>query len=248
MMTEVFNKLRSLQDILSQKFEIENDIKELPKILSTKMELLNRIKKSFIEKNNEMLVKKQRIKELRQKMIDAELEREKNEQQMDLIKTQREYEALDKEIKTATEKEQELRRQLQKEEKLYNDMQLNLEKEETLIKKQEEEIKNEQAKIKHEIKEKTKVLKALQKDEEKISPGIDPEILFKFERIIKSKSGVGIVPVQDEICTGCHMILTHQFSNDVRDGLNIMFCPYCSRILFHNADGNPLVDKSAIME
>ena len=40
--------------------------------------------------------------------IEAEGEREKYEKQMDLIKTQREYEALDKEIRDSSLKEQEL--------------------------------------------------------------------------------------------------------------------------------------------
>jgi hypothetical protein len=32
---------------------------------------------------------------------------------------------------------------------------------------------------------------------------------------------------------GCHMILPAQFANDVRLGKDIVFCPYCSRILFY---------------
>ena len=113
MMQEVFTKLRTLQDILSRKFEIERDMKEIPKILTTKIELLNRLKKSYLDKNGEITLKKDRIKELRNKMLQAEMERDKYEQQMDHVKTQREYEALDKEIKVASEKESELRNQLQ---------------------------------------------------------------------------------------------------------------------------------------
>jgi hypothetical protein len=33
------------------------------------------------------------------------------------------------------------------------------------------------------------------------------------------------------------MILPMQFVNDVRVGKEIMFCPYCSRILFFQEDG-----------
>lgn len=236
MMQEVLNKLRSLQEILSMKFEIEHEMNEIPKILSTKTELLNRLKKAFIDMNNDIESRKAKIAKLRQSMLSAEDEREKYEQQMDIVKTQREYEALDKEIKDATTKEQELRRQLQREEKILSEMDVNLEKEENMIKKQEDEIKNEQARIKHVLKDKTKVLKNLQKDEDKITPGLDEEILFKFERIIKSKAGVGIVPILQGICSGCHMILSAQFSNDVRMGDDIMFCPNCSRILFYQRD------------
>lgn len=233
MMQEVFTKLRTLQDILSRKFEIERDMKEIPKILTTKIELLNRLKKSYVDKNDEIALKKQKIKDLRNKMLEAEMERDRYEQQMDHVKTQREYEALDKEIKTAAEKESDLRGQLQKEEKILEEMISNIEREEVMIKKQEEEIKSEQSRIKHELKEKSKLLKNLEKEETKITPGLDEEILFKFERIIKSKAGVGIVPILQGICTGCHMILTAQFTNDVRLLDKIMFCPNCSRILFY---------------
>ncbi len=229
----IFSKLRDLQEILSKRFEIQNEIDELPKMLATKSELLNRMKQSYIEKNNTIIEIQQHIKELRQKMEEAERTREQYEQQMDLIKTQREYEALDKEIKDSAEKEQQYRRDLQKEEKRLEEVKANLEKEEIMIQKQEEEVKAEQKKIKSEIEERKKTLAELKNKENKITPGMDEEILFKFERIIKSKSGLGIVPVRDNVCTGCHMILPQQFINDVKKGEGIMFCPYCSRILFY---------------
>jgi len=52
-MEEVFSKLRSLQEILSEKFEIEREMEEIPKILATRTELLNRMKKSYLEKTQE---------------------------------------------------------------------------------------------------------------------------------------------------------------------------------------------------
>uniref|UniRef100_UPI00260D3D47 zinc ribbon domain-containing protein n=1 Tax=Oceanispirochaeta sp. TaxID=2035350 RepID=UPI00260D3D47 len=82
------------------------------------------------------------------------------------------------------------------------------------------------------------LLKRLKSEEASVVPGMNEEILFKFERIIRNKSGLGIVPVLDGICTGCHMILPGQFVNDVRKGEDILFCPYCSRILFHSDESD----------
>lgn len=236
MMHEVFDKLKILQDILSKKFEIEKEIHEIPKALSTKTELLNRLKKTYIEKNNQLEDTKQRITSFKHRLTEAEMQRETYEKQMDLIKTQREYEALDKEIKDAIDKEQQFRKDILREEKEVEDLSTSLEREEEMIKQQEEELKNEQERIKNESKEKEKVFKELEKEEDDIIPGLDEEILFKFERIIKSKEGLGIVPVKGNVCTGCHMILPGQFVNDVRKGERILFCPYCSRILFFQED------------
>ena len=102
-----------------------------------------------------------------------------------------------------------------------------------MIQLQEEELSAEQEKIKNESAAKQKVLKQLIAEEDDVIPGLDEDILFKFERIIRSKSGVGIVPIKTNVCTGCHMQLPEQFVNDVRNGDSILFCPYCSRILFY---------------
>lgn len=236
MATDVYDKLRSLQDILSRKFEIEREIEELPRELATKNELLNRLKRSFIDKNEAHNSTTEKIKSLRQRLLEAETTREKYEQQMDLIKTQREYEALDKEIRDASEKEQDLRRELQREDNRLIEMKNNIENEEIMIAQQEEEIKSEQSRIKMEIKNKQNQLKELEEEEREITPELDEEILFKFERIIRSKSGLGIVPVRSGVCTGCFMCLTPQFVNDVRLEQGILFCPYCSRILFYSEE------------
>ena len=232
-MSDVFDKLRTLQEILSKKYEIEQEIEELPEELATKTELLNRLKRSFIDKSESYESSTNRIKSLRTRLADAESTRERYEQQMDLIKTQREYEALDKEIKDASEKEQELRRELQREEQNLLEMKTNIQNEEMMIKEQEEEIKSEQSRIKLLVKEKRDFLTDLEREETEITPDLDEEILFKFERIIRSKSGLGIVPIRNSVCTGCYMCLTPQYVNDVRLGQGIKFCPYCSRILFY---------------
>lgn len=231
-MQEVFEKLRALQVILSKKYEVQDEIREIPKTLGTKMELLNRGKKNYLEKNERLASVKDDIKSLKIRLDDAERERENYEKQMDLITTQREYEALDKEIKDATEKEKQLRKTILHKENVMGELIAQIEEHEDLMKLQEEEVKVEQEKMESILQEKEEELKLLKEQEDKLIPGIDEEVLFKFERIIKSKSGVGIVPIHDTVCTGCHMSLPAQFVNDVRKGKDFMFCPYCSRILY----------------
>jgi predicted nucleic acid-binding Zn-ribbon protein len=244
----VYDKLRALQDVLSKKFEVEKEIQEIPKSLATKTELLNRLKKSYMEKSATWEATTKRVEDIGQRLTEAEQEREKSEGQMDIIKTQREYEALDKEIKDATEKEANLRKELQREQTLGEELKGGLDKEELMIAKQEEEVKEEQSKIKAKIKEKNTELKKLQGDEKKITPGLEEDILFKFERIIKSKSGLGIVSLTKGVCTGCYMILPPQFVNTVHLGERVEFCPYCSRILFYQEDEEGEAVETAVME
>jgi len=232
-MTDVFEKLKSLQDVLSEKYSIENQIEESPKKLTTQDELLARLKKEYIEKNAQYEEVRSVVAKLRTELADAEAAREKGEKAMDSITTHREYEALQKEIDDASQLEQSIRKELQKEEKNLAGLDDALKQEEQLINSQEAELAAGKERLDAEIAEYKSHLEALKKQEEELVPGIDTDIIFKFERIIKSKQGKGIVAVKGNVCDGCHMILPAQFANEVRNGESIVFCPYCSRILFY---------------
>ena len=122
----------------------------------------------------------------------------------------------------------------------------NLQREEQMISQQEDELKVEQQKNDEEKQSKEELLKKLEEEEAQVVPGMEEDILFKFERIIRNKSGLGIVPASNGICNGCHMILPKQFVNDVRAGEDILFCPYCSRILFfQDTEGEDQTDYVA---
>jgi predicted nucleic acid-binding Zn-ribbon protein len=232
-MENVFEKLRSLQDILSEKISLEREIQEIPKLLITQEELLSRLKKSFIEKNQDYEKTKLAEGDFRNLLAQAEMDREKAEKNMDSISTQREYEALDKEIRDAAEKEQQFRKELQREERALSDLNEQIKQSESLIEQQEQDLEERRAGIEAEVSEKKSQVANLEGEEQALIPGLDPEVLFKFERIIRNKGGRGIVAIKGGVCMGCHMILPAQFANMVRKREEIVFCPYCSRILFY---------------
>jgi predicted nucleic acid-binding Zn-ribbon protein len=227
------DKLRELQDILSEKIKLEHDILEIPKLLVTEEEVLSRQKKKFIENNMEYEKVKGAEVELKGLLTDAELLREKAEKNMDLISTQREYEALDKEIRDAAEKEQQYRKELQQRERQLVELNEQLKQNTELIEQQEMALSKQRALVEAEVAEKQKQAEALIKKEKTITEDLDTEVVFKFERIIRNKMGLGIVAIKGNVCMGCHMILPIQFANMIRLGDDFIFCPYCSRILFY---------------
>jgi len=225
-------KLRTLQEIIYEKIGLERNIQEIPKLLGTQEELLTRIKKTFIEKNQEYEKVKGEEGDLRNKLFEAESTREKAEKNMDFANTQREYEALDKEIRDAKEKEQQYRKDLQTRERLLVELDEQIKQHTALIEQQERELEDRRKKIEAEISEKQQQIETLLAKEKKLTENLDSEMVFKFERIIKNKMGLGIVAIKGNVCMGCHMILPVQFANEVRIGDEFVFCPYCSRILY----------------
>jgi predicted nucleic acid-binding Zn-ribbon protein len=233
-MDKIFEILKTLQDILSEKIILEKAIHEIPKQLTTQEELLTRMKKTFIEKNQEYDKAKAAEAEYRSSLADAETKRAKAEDNMERINTQREYEALDKEIEDAAGKEQEFRNKLQRELRVVSELDDELKQIQALIEQQEGELTERRRDIEKEVATKEAQLKSFSDEENSLAVQLnDPDVLFKFERIIRNKMGQGIVAIKGGVCTGCHMILPAQFANNVREGEEIVFCPYCSRILFY---------------
>jgi len=227
------DKLRSLQEIVYEKIELEKNIQEIPKLLGTQEELLNRLKKTFIEKNQDYEKIKAEEASLRNSLAEVEAAREKSEKNMDSVATQREYEALDKEIRDASEKELQYRKDLQHRERILSELDEQIKQHAALIEQQEKELEERRKRIEAEISDKQKQIDTLRKKESKLTENLDTEVVFKFERIIKNKMGIGIVAIRGNVCMGCHMILPVQFANEVRIGEEFVFCPYCSRILYY---------------
>lgn len=229
---EIFENLKSLQAILVEKYDLEKKIADAPKQLGTQEDFLSRLKEEFIKKNSDYEEVKDKVLKLQLELEEAVKSRESGEKGMDDIQTHREYEALEKQIKEATEKENDVRKELQKEEKSKAELNEALKNHEELIKSQEQELNTIKESLNKQLAEYQSQLDKLKIEENKITPNLDQEILFKFERIIQRNSE-GIVAVRNGVCNGCHMILPAQFANNVHNGEDIMFCPYCSRILYH---------------
>ena len=228
------DKLRNLQDILSEKITLEKEIVEIPKQLGALEEAHNRTRKVYIEKNLEYEKLKSAEEETRALMRDAEASREKAERLLgEPYTTQREYEALDKERHYALEKEQQFSEEVKKKEKMLYELDEQIKQNAALNEHQEKELAEKRAGIDKEVSEKKKQVDALLKKELKLTENLDPEVVYKFERILRNKMGLGIVAIKGNVCMGCHMILPVQFSNNVRLGEEFVFCPYCSRILYY---------------
>ncbi len=234
-MDEMFDKLRTLQDILSKKIELEHTIEEAPKILTDQEELSARMKKNFIEKNKEYEETRSKAGDFRNLLFEAESTRERAEKNIGSAESfnMREYEILDKERRDATEKEQQYRKDVQREERLLSDLDQEIKRLTEMIERQESELSARRKGIDDDVAVKKAELSELERQERETAQELDGELLFKFDRIIRHKMGKGIVAIRGGVCTGCHMILPAQFANRVHAGDEVVFCPYCSRILYY---------------
>jgi predicted nucleic acid-binding Zn-ribbon protein len=229
---EIFDRLRKLQDVLSEKIVLEKKIHGIPKALEDREALLVKLKKTYIEQDQSYEELRSQQADCRNQLLEAEGRREHAEKNMEATSTQREYEIIDKEIRDASEREQQCRKELQHVERRLAELDEKMKASKVFIDTQEAELAVDKEKAAAERTGEEKKVAELSAEEKTLSEGLDGELLFKFERIIRKKGSRGIVAVKGGVCESCHMILPVQFANVVRLKKEIVSCPYCSSFLF----------------
>ncbi len=232
--SEYFEILKRLQEVLARKNELEIEIVEAPDALTNRKALLEDLKARYIEKDRQSEELKTKIALLKADLFAIETRKENSEKAMDNIKTQREYETLEKEIDEANKRASEIRKELQSLEIAFNDLDAKITQNHEEIEQTENWIATKSGEMDREIAKKKEELDQLEKEKKELCPDMPESEIFKFERIIKNKKGQGIVPIREGACEGCHIVLPPQFINEVRSGEEIKYCPYCSRILFYD--------------
>jgi predicted nucleic acid-binding Zn-ribbon protein len=75
-------------------------------------------------------------------------------------------------------------------------------------------------------------IQKLAAERKQLAAEIDEDLLDEYERLMSSKGDLAIVPLEHEVCMGCHMKITTQSAVRVRAGNEIVHCEQCGRILY----------------
>ena len=96
----------------------------------------------------------------------------------------------------------------------------------------EESSKAIEAEIKSTIKKLNEEGREIKTQRDELAKTADPEILKIYTRLLNNKKDRVLVPLENRVCSGCHITLTAQHENLIRRGERLVFCEHCSRILY----------------
>ncbi|MBN1869353.1 MAG: hypothetical protein JW847_02095 [Candidatus Omnitrophica bacterium] len=112
-----------------------------------------------------------------------------------------------------------------------------VEKEKVKVEEEEKKYLAEKKQTEGDIKLMEDRIRVLESQRKQASVGIDQGFLNRYERILRHKGGVAIVPVLHEgSCGGCYMNVTPQKLNAIRMHQELVECEMCSRILYIEDD------------
>lgn len=228
--------LSRLQEVLQKKFVYEDQIESIPADLRAKEANLKEATDKYQELKEKFDNLTNEQKSLAIRYDDAFNQRIEFEKQMEFITTQREYEALTKQLDDAKISEQTLLKQRNSKNVELEKVKAELEAQEEVVNQTQAVVNEEKDKVDDQIIEIRNRITTLEAECNDIREGVISDDLYeKFSNIVRKKDGYGIVPVYGQVCTGCNLILPMQFVIDLElKNMNgeIEYCPYCSRIIY----------------
>ena len=74
-------------------------------------------------------------------------------------------------------------------------------------------------------------LDALEKERNGLASAVDEDLIDTYQRLFSNK-GEAVVPLEHDVCTGCHVKVIAQTAVTVKGGRSIVHCENCGRILY----------------
>lgn len=231
-MQEQIRLLVELQKVDAVLGEMKRKRENTPKRLSELQSGLDAMKADREQYDAELeeMKKDRRTKE---GMLQLEIDRiHRSEGHLKDIKTQKEYQALLKEVdqgkKLNVSREEDILKltaDIEEREKIASEKAAALKAKEVEYAKEKEMLEGDLSKIDAEFDGK-------RKGWEEIAKNVKPNVLKMYQKVSERRNATSVVPVRNGACTGCHMNLPPQLYNQVQKGHEMLMCPSCHRILY----------------
>ena len=231
-MREKMERLVALQTVDRKIQEMERAKEEIPQRLASLEQEFNK-EEEKLKAERTGLEKLQKDRRQKEKDLEEEIDRvKKAEARVFEIKTNKEYQAVLKEIETAKklnrQREEEILGILER----FEEMQTQLGKHEKILEARRKEYQREVA----ELKQKAASFEAEMADEVRQRQAqekeIPQELLIKYRMLSEKRQGVAVARVTNGVCQACNMNLRPQLYIELQKQDTLIVCPNCNRILF----------------
>ena len=229
---EQIKNLVELQKFDGEIYRLKTEIAVLPS-RRKKMELDSEKKKAGLRAAEEQLKGIQLSQ--KQKEMDLQTREEKIKKlqgQLYQLKSNKEYTAMELEIKGLKADKSLLEEEILELLDRMDQVKTKVAQEKELFSADEKKAKEELEVLKKGEGEAQQKVSELQEKRKVHLPNIDVKLLVQYEKVLKSREGLALVPVRNNACSGCHMGLPPQVVNEIQLQDKLVVCESCARILY----------------
>ena len=225
-------KLVDLQVMDEEIFRFKRELREKPADLEA-------LKLEFESKKAKFKVLEDKLKVIQVAQKELELDLKVKEEgiakadgSLSLLKTNKEYQARLLEIENLKADKSIVEEKILLGYDEVDTARKALEAEKAIVLQYEKEFSAKKKQVDDDVAVISDQLKVKESQRERVAPEVRPDLLSRYERILKNKDGLGIVKVLDHSCGGCYMHLTEQVMNELKKYEQIISCDQCARILY----------------
>ena len=183
-------------------------------------------------------IKDEEVKKAKNELHLAELSQklEENAKKSSEVKTEREMKSLQLEEEIAKEQVTFANEEIQRLEKIIEAKKEQIEAAKATLAELNANLENVKADVDAKLEKINAERQEVFKKKEKLLAEINQKGLAFYQKIRRWAKNTTVVPVEDQACMGCHMVIGDKVYADVIKGEDITNCPHCGRILYMKAN------------
>jgi len=231
-MNEQLNFLVELQEIDKIIDQLKNEREAIPI-------QIEKIKNLLEEEKNKIEELKKNLTQLQVERKNQEIELETREQnirkhftELNLVKTNEAYRALLNEIEKSKGEKNQIEEKILELMQKIEDLSLEIKETTKMFSTKQEKSEKEMKILEEKIAKISQEITEKERERENIAKKISSSLFQRYTKIRESKKGLAVVPIEDNHCGGCRMLLPPHLINEVYKNQTIVTCEVCSRILY----------------
>lgn len=231
----MLDQLRCLieyQALEDRKTRLLRDGEETPRRLAELEKDFERFQDEYVAKKAECEDFRKAHRVLEQNIADLQARSARNKQRMRDLKTNKEFQAMQKEIdetkKEVAGKEENILTLMESIEAAESELG-TLDKDLQSRKAVMDAARNEAEKERSHLQGKLDRLEALQ---EKIREKLETDLLKRSDFLMQRQAGIAVAAVENGVCQVCHMNIPPQKFIELQRDQDILQCPHCHRFIY----------------
>ncbi len=237
-------RLIDLQRLDSIAIEAQKRVAEEPERLKALDAKLESARVRVVEAKDRLTASQTARRDIEKEVAVHQTRLSKYRDQLMAVKTNIEYQAMQREIEFAQHEVKALEDKILERMLEADEQATALKQAETALASEQKAVDAEKRSLAAEVAAKKDAIAKVGAERIDVIRALDPKVLAVFELVASRRNGVAVAEARDGICTICHVRLRPQVFNTVRRNEEVIQCDSCNRILYFAAAAAPAVSPT----
>jgi predicted nucleic acid-binding Zn-ribbon protein len=230
-MRETLERLRTLQEVNRELAQVRRDRDRLSIDVENQERILKQKKKKIDEVHQKRLNMTKAADAAQLKIEEAEAEIERFQTQLNVVRQQKEYDALQHSILSHQADIQKWEDEALSALSAVDELSAQEEQLEQEVQQAGEELERIEQEVAEETEQCNRRIEELTREREQIRDSVEPNVLSQYDRLAASHPRDALAEVKGRICQGCYTQITKQTENLLMRGNKLVHCHSCGRLL-----------------